>query len=368
MQSNEVDFKIVFTVFMDNCTKSIERVLQELYVSDYTRFKIQISSNRMEMDKIDKEQLGGAVSAAEEEVVLQVSEEDKDIPGVDVWEDIKLPFDLPVEVFPRLLRDKKSGRFQDYKALALLWTNCKAQGTLKSYKTIVNKMTAFFVKQGYNWSDICEFYVETFLKHLIASEATFSTWGSVKGTLMALEKMTEKQLMSPQINEMIEGGKRISASAREPVKKMKPIERKVIEKAVQRIVIPHINCPSMIDHVHFRTIFRWVIYFESLCRFDDFDKLKARHFKIYQDEVEIFFPSRKNDQHHNGHVHVISAQPHDSVYDPVMLIHYYFLRCGFKPINSGEVDENFVNCVMRTSGQQKWADGSRTISRGASFR
>ena len=46
------------------------------------------------------------------------------------WDSVKLPFNLPVEVFPKLARDRRSNNYEDYKALALAWNNCKAEGTM----------------------------------------------------------------------------------------------------------------------------------------------------------------------------------------------------------------------------------------------
>ena len=213
----------------------------------------------------------------------------------DKWATVRLPFDLPVGLFPRLDRDKRKGDFESFKALASMWGGCRAEGTMKSYKTMVNKMTVFFTGKDYIWENLCEFYVEDFVKSLHSSGASYSTWGTVTGVLQLLQKMSERELLTDPVKEMIEGGKRIAAKQREPVRKMRPIGREVIEKAVRQFVIPYMDDPTKINHCHFRTIFRWVIYHESLCRFDDFAKLRAKHFKIYKEEVEIFFPSRKND-------------------------------------------------------------------------
>ena len=78
-----------------------------------------------------------------------------------------------------------------------------------------------------------------------------------------------------------------------------------------------------IEASHFRSWFRAVIIYCTLCRFDEFSRLQDRHFTDKGDHVEIVFERRKNDQFGDNSKAVIAARPEAAVC-PVALIRLYF--------------------------------------------
>ena len=70
----------------------------------------------------------------------------------------------------------------------------------------------------------------------------------------------------------------------------------VIGKLVQEEIALHWGKLHRVKAEHFRSIFRGIIIFCTLCRFDNFSRLKDSNFTDNGNHVKIIFERSKNDQ------------------------------------------------------------------------
>ena len=120
--------------------------------------------------------------------------------------------------------------------------------------------------------------------------------------------------------------------------------------------------PSQINLVNFRTIYRIVVEYYLFARFDDFSKLQAKHFHRFKepDYILVHFPSRKNDQLHQGFISVLTKKEHVC---PVSLTDMYFKLMGMEYGNTLAQDEGFVSCRIRKAGNRQRAEKKHRVSR-----
>ena len=107
------------------------------------------------------------------------------------------------------------------------------------------------------------------------------------------------------------------------VKKATGYSFQVIQYLVEKEIVPFWEEPHKIETTHFRSLFRAVIIYCTLFRFEEFSWLKDKHFMDKGDQVEIVFKRRKNDQFGDNSKAVIAARPEAAVC-PVALIRLYF--------------------------------------------
>jgi hypothetical protein len=94
-----------------------------------------------------------------------------------------------------------------------------------------------------------------------------------------------------------------------------------------------------------RTAFRALIEYHTLCRFDCFSHLQAKHFELVGPDIMITFPTAKNDQLHNGQQSCLVAVPHQDLC-PVRITKLYFRRF-FLSFGSDANDCSFLNFQLR---------------------
>jgi hypothetical protein len=92
----------------------------------------------------------------------------------------------------------------------------------------------------------------------------------------------------------------------------------------------------------------------TFCRFSDYNKLQARHVRRVGNNVEIIFPSSKNDQMHEGQKTVMAAN--GSTFCLVKLSELYYKRFNFK-MGMESWDTSFLHARIRKKGGAHVADG-----------
>ena len=120
------------------------------------------------------------------------------------------------------------------------------------------------------------------------------------------------------------------------MKKATGYSYEVIKMLVEREIDPFREEPHKIDAGHFRSIFRAIIIYCTLCRFDEFSRLKDSNFVDMGTYVQVIFERRKNDQFGDNSRTVIPERP-DSSACPVQLIRLYFRRFGLRFSGSGKL-------------------------------
>ncbi len=166
--------------------------------------------------------------------------------------------------------------------------------------------------------------------------------------------MGKSTAFTARADRMMEGAKRIAVERREPVKKAAEVTLDLLKRAVERYITPHSENIHKADVYKLRTIYRLVVEYFTFCRFSDFNKLQARHISRVGNNVEIIFPSSKNDQMHEGQKTVMAANR--STFCPVKLSVLYYKRFNFK-MGMENGDNSFLHARIRKRGGTHIADG-----------
>ena len=238
-------------------------------------------------------------------------------------------------------------------------------GTMSNYDAVIKDFTSFCVKFRYNPNTVSEQSIIHFLLNVEHEQRGFAYCSKIKPALELHGQLAGKPLQfSATLNRLMQGVKNLSAERRLPTKKAQQLSLETIRHLVHKEVTTHKDNIRSINLITFRTIFRVVIEYYLFARFDDFSKLKAKHFYRYYSPnyIVVNFPHRKNDQHHQGFESVLVEKPDMC---PVHLTDLYFKCIGLTYGNSrtGIQDEGFVNCRIRKSGPHQSAETSQCLSR-----
>ncbi len=121
--------------------------------------------------------------------------------------------------------------------------------------------------------------------------------------------------------------KRVLAQSRGIVKKAVGYSIEVVKALIRAEILPHWQNPERIDAFAFRSIVRAVVIYHTLCRFDDFARLRDMDFEDKGTYINVIFERSKNNQWGDNSVTPIAARP--GVPEcPVQLIRLYFRRFG----------------------------------------
>ena len=239
----------------------------------------------------------------------------------------------------------------------------RAEGTMANYDGVVRDFKDFCANFDYDFREPNEQSVIHFLLNLEHDQKSFAYCVKVKPALELHGQLTGKQLKFNQtMNGLLQGVKNLSAKRKPDIKKPKLLELSTIKTLVKREVLQFKDNPSQINLVDFRTIFRIVVEYYLFARFDDFSQLRAKHFHRFEnpDYIIVHFPSRKNDQHHDGFLSVLSKK--ESMC-PVFLSDLYFKCMGLNYGNKGTRDEGFVSCRVRKAGPRQVGETQYRVSR-----
>ena len=162
------------------------------------------------------------------------------------------------------------------------------------------------------------------------------------------------------VNDMLKGSKRLASERAGPVKKMDAVPMEAIRLALTEHIWSRAHDVSSINLPFFRTIFQWVVMGSTLCRFEGYKHLRAKHFSVFTDGkgakgIRIFFPKEKNDVTHRGMIKMMAQGDQGSIIEPVSLTFLYFERCKF---SMDGVDESFILCRSKNRVE---ADGRHKL-------
>ena len=237
---------------------------------------------------------------------------------------LKTPFDMPIECFPEYaaMLDEDPDCVD---AVNIMLQGSVAKSTACNYKTVVVKFHAYCAERGHVFPGFESSAVLRFVKDCYAEGAGLSFFGKVLPALALLEEVlgAEKTALTGVVRQAVSGIKRELARTRGVVKKATGYSFQIIQYLVEKEVVPFWGEPHKINATHFRSLFRAVIIYCTLCRFDEFSRLQDKHFADKGDHVEVVFERRKNDQFGDNSKAVIPARP-DTAVCPVELIRLYF--------------------------------------------
>ena len=254
------------------------------------------------------------------------------------------------------------GNIANINVANLLFNSQQAKGTSKAYGSIIAKFQEFCTTtEGCSYVNFGEKEVGGFVLEMVKQNLHKNTLACIKPAIERIERVKgiKDTAFTPLIISWLCGAKRLACEIEPRVKKMEAIPLEAIKKALREHIWVYVMEPEKIDFKIFRTVYRWVVMAFTLCRFDDFAELRAKHFQIVegQDAIQIFFPRSKNDQFHNGMIKMLPRQD-DSIVNPLALTLLYFKKCGFQ---MNGIDDSFINCRMAGNVSQR-ARGDAKLS------
>ena len=219
---------------------------------------------------------------------------------------------------------------------------------MKAYNSVVEDFKNFCSKKGYTFYDITEQSVIHFIFHLQQEKVSFAYMQKVKPALSLHLELGNKssRVFTNRVDTILKGAKNLSAKNRPVTKKADPFPLLVLKTLVAIYIAPFQADPMLIQAEEFRAIFRAMIQYFTFCRFDCFAHLQEKHFTKKEGVIDIYFPTAKNDQLHNGNVSTLIAN--NSYFCPVKITAMYFQRFGLK-FSTGDKYVNFR--IKKTNGQ-----------------
>jgi hypothetical protein len=235
-----------------------------------------------------------------------------------------------------------------------LQNNVLAKGTMTNYAA--GQRREFCGREGYPIEQLDETVLIHYIGELNARRTSHATLCQTKAALVLEDEMRNGKSVAftDRVDRYLDAAKRLAAQRREPVKKATEVNLEQLKRMVAKHITPHRRDIFKVNPFRFRTIYRLVIEYFTFCRLSDYRKLQAKHFRKVGLNIEITFPSSKNDQMHQGQVTALAANGTELC--PVRMTVLYFGRFGlqFGPENG---DSTYLHFRIRKMQGQWQADG-----------
>lgn len=242
----------------------------------------------------------------------------------------------------------------------------RAKGTMEGYNIVQKRFKTFCDETtGLSYKVLGIKEVSRYVIDCKIRKVPYSYWMKLKPAIVKLldiRNVDKDTVFTTMVDKLIQGGKREASERRPPVKKMEALAQECIEKGLKKYVWPYVEDVMKIDLMKLRILFRWVVARHTLCRFDSYSYLQAKHFEVSscQTAINVTFPKGKTDQFRNGEVKPLYMN-HDSVINPMLLTLVYFQRCGY---SMDQTDESYINCMIKRTKQGQEPIPDRWLSAG----
>ena len=265
--------------------------------------------------------------------------------------EIKIPFGLrkdQVEPVEDILTDVPELQ----KSLQEILGKQLAAGTISNYQSAVTRFQDFCDRAEYDYTQISERVIIHYLADLNDKKVSYGIICQVRPALVLLEEMHKgrSDCFTPRAERILEGAKRAAAERRPTVKKATQVTLDCLKGMVSRCITAKQE-ENRVDPYEFRTVYKAVVVYFTLCRFADYQQLQARHVEPVGEDVHITFPKAKNDQMHNGQVTVMKKNGTELC--PVAMTHRYFRLLGLR-MGEQNGDRRHLFCRIRKAGGS-WA-------------
>ena len=221
----------------------------------------------------------------------------------------------------------------------------KAKGTVRSYSSALTHFQKFCCERDLSFPDFSAEAVLQYVLLLDKNGASFGSLAKVKPALQYLEStLGRSSVFTPSIDLFLKGAENRALAKRGPVRKAPVVSSDQIVSVLTRFYLPYVCQAHLIEPVCFRTLFRLVFVYHTLCRYDCFSKLQAKHFELVGDDITVTFPAAKNDQQHAGQRSCL--QKTDSPFCPVAVTKNFF-RCFQLRFGAAAGDASFVSFQLR---------------------
>jgi hypothetical protein len=244
-----------------------------------------------------------------------------------------------------LAADLTSTRPELYSTLQACLLAAKAPGTVAAYAGALRRFEDFCINNSFPYPDFSHEALLQYILHLVRVPASFAAFAALKPAITYLDTtMGRPSSFTPFLDLVLTGAKRNARAAAGPVKKAPVISIEDLQRILDMLYVPFKSHIAEINPLYFRTIFRLMIEYHTLCRLNCFRQLRACHFELIRGDILITFPHAKNDQLHQGQSSFLVAS--DSEYCPVRLTKLYFRKFGLHfGMEAG--DNTFVNFQLR---------------------
>ena len=246
---------------------------------------------------------------------------------------------------------KNCANDQEKELTAKLFDGQLARGTSSAYNKVIRDFKEFCdAEPDLSYNSFGSREVHRFV--LAKSVKGVTYLANIKPAITRLEVLRGRvspSAVTPFIEQLLSGAKRIRNQEKPEVVKMEALDPVTIRKGVEIHIIPLVDTPQLIDLQVFRTLYRWVFCAHTLTRFEGYSYLKAKHFKRLPcgSAIAVKVPREKNDPKCKGQDKMLSNQPGNKV-NPMMLTELYFQVCGYT-IGQGE---QYINCrIMKVNGR-----------------
>jgi len=160
----------------------------------------------------------------------------------------------------------------------------KAKGTVKNYSSALKFFEKFCRENDLSYPDFSTDVVIQYVLHLDKNRASFATLAKIKPALVYLEQSLDKPTaFTASLDLIIKGAENRALARRRPVRKAPTVPATAIGAILTKTYVPYLHCSQLIEPATFRTIFRMIFIYHTLCRFDCFKKLQKKlHNNFYQ--------------------------------------------------------------------------------------
>ena len=230
---------------------------------------------------------------------------------------------LPEAIDPRIGQEKA-------KIVSGLLASSLAPGTVRNYESTIKRFQDYCAVNSLDFDNFDYTIVLDWILHLEKDKAPFSFVKNVKPALTFLEDNLGRNVSvwNSRLTRILNGLIRRAAVERKPPRKATILLVEILKQLIDKYVTPHKLSIHSIDAWVFRAIFKDLLKFHTLCRFNDVQNLRACDFNDEGSHITVTFRSAKNDQLHMGNTNVLPYTGTD--YCSATLIRMYFERMGFK--------------------------------------
>ena len=243
-----------------------------------------------------------------------------------------------------------------------LINKCKAPGTLRNYKSIINKLGDWAEENNINTEPLSIKDVAAFVCKLANDEVPLSELSKISPSLTLLHQSqgfsTTPAVQEPYVRLLITGAKREAAERRKKPEKADCLSKKQILEIVAKTLLDENKQDSEINKIKARSAFRIWFMFRTWCRFDCYQRVTVQDIFIDEDSVSIFFCKAKNDQYYEGSSCTLKVLGRENKFCPKSIIEKYFSIMDFSRTDTVE----FLNCKIGIKKKKQVARAKESVS------
>lgn len=253
------------------------------------------------------------------------------------------------------------GNNQDKQRARSIYDNHQTAETEKQYGRVIKDFRLFCEDtEGLSYDNFGEKEIINYVNNCIKRNKGHQWLAGIKPGLERVEEMRGIAKLDSAFTavavKMLAGAKRMAVQMAPPVRKKEAIPVKLVERILQEKILPYKYDVMKIHLETFRTVFKWVIQAKTICRWEEFSKLRAEDFRPIEGEDSImvsFCRGAKNDQMHRGSERALTREV-NKVICPFELTIMYFERCNLRMVKG---DTSFVCCAINRNGDAKRSMG-----------